>query len=68
MSPIVAPSFCACFTFEFMNTVHLVPRSTGAFAKRASVAKDCTSMFTDFAYVSMNDPQPDEHASLSMML
>ena len=68
ISPIVAPSFCACFTLEFINTVHLVPRSTGASAKSASFAKSFTSRFTDFAYVSMNEPHPEEHASFSMIL
>ena len=32
ISSTEAPSFCACFTDEFMNTVHLEPSSTGAFA------------------------------------
>ena len=68
MSPIEAPSFCACLTFEFMKTVQRVPRSTGAWEKSASLANVFASMLTDFAYVSMNEPQPDEHASLSMML
>ena len=30
ISPTVAPSFWACFTEEFMNTVQREPRSTGA--------------------------------------
>ena len=33
-----APSFCACFTFEFINTVQRVPRSVGFLANRASLA------------------------------
>ena len=36
------PSFWACLTFEFINTVHLVPKSTGFFAKSASFAKSIT--------------------------
>ena len=33
MSCTEAPSFCACLTEEFMNTVQRVPRSTGAMEK-----------------------------------
>ena len=32
MSSMEAPSFCACFTDEFINTVHLEPRLTGVLA------------------------------------
>ena len=38
----ISPSFCACFTLEFMKTVHLVPRSIGCCAKTAAFAKSCT--------------------------
>ncbi len=34
-----APSFCACLTFEFINTVHLEPKSTGCSALSAVDAK-----------------------------
>ena len=68
ISPISAPSFCACFTLEFMNTVQRVPRSTGFFANKASAANALVSRFTDLAYVSRKDPQPEEHASFSMIL
>ena len=37
-SPMVAPSFCACLTREFMKTVQRLPRSTGAFAVTATFA------------------------------
>jgi hypothetical protein len=49
MSAIDEPSFCACFTLEFMKTVHLVPRSTGLRLLSASDANSGTVMFTDFA-------------------
>ena len=39
MFSTVAPSFCACFTEEFMNTVQREPRSTGRSANRPSFAK-----------------------------
>ena len=39
MSWTDAPSFWACLTLEFMNTVQRVPRSTGSLAKSASAAK-----------------------------
>ena len=68
ISPIVAPSFCACLTLEFMKTVHLVPRSTGFFENKASCANAFVSRFTDFAYVSRKEPHPAEHASFSIML
>ena len=29
ISLTLAPSFCACLTLEFINTVQRVPRSTG---------------------------------------
>ena len=37
-----APSFCACFTLEFINTVQRVPRSIGCSANRAAFAKSST--------------------------
>ena len=67
MSPTVAPSFWACFTREFMNTVQRLPRSTGFRAPMASWAKARTSMSMDTAKLSMKEPQPEEHASFSMM-
>ena len=39
MSSVVAPSFWACFTEEFMNTVQRLPRSTGCRANRPRLAK-----------------------------
>ena len=39
MSATVAPSFCACLTMEFINTVQRVPRSIGCFANKAALAK-----------------------------
>ena len=67
MSAGVAPSFCACLTREFMKTVQRLPRSTGASALRASAAKSSMDMLSEVANASMNEPQPAEHASLSMM-
>ena len=43
ISSTEAPSFCACFTDEFMNTVHLEPSSTGAFANKPSLANSAMS-------------------------
>ena len=40
---MVAPSFWACFTEEFINTVQRLPRSTGRSAKRPSLANSFTS-------------------------
>ena len=42
MSSISAPSRSTCFTLEFMNTVHLVPRSQGALLRQAAAAKSAT--------------------------
>ena len=50
-----------------MNTVHLVPRLTGAFAVSPSAAKSETEQPIERANVSMNDPHPEEHASFSMI-
>ena len=68
ISPTLYPSFCACLIFEFINTVHLEPKSTGAFDSIAACTKSWIDMFKLFANVSMNDPHPDEQASLSIML
>ncbi len=68
MSETSAPSFCACFTEEFINTVHLVPRLTGFLARSPNLLNSETLYPMDFANVSINEPQPEEHASLSIML
>ncbi len=65
MSEIVAPSRNACFTFEFMKTVHLVPRSNGAFLSQAISAKSVMLYPRERANVSIKEPHPDEHASLT---
>ena len=67
MSSTQAPSFWACFTLEFMNTVHREPRFTGFWVKRPSLAKSSMLYPRALAKVSMKDPQPEEQASLSMM-
>ena len=64
---MVAPSFCACLTREFMKTVQRLPRSTGLLARVAACANSWTDMFMDTAKLSMKLPQPEEQASLSMM-
>ena len=43
MSSTVAPSFWDCFTEEFMNTVHRLPRFTGAPAWSPFSAKAAAS-------------------------
>ena len=48
ISATVAPSFCACFTFEFIKTVQREPRSIGFLAKSASLAKSFTSYFKEY--------------------
>ena len=39
ISSTLAPSFWACFTLEFINTVQREPRFTGFWANRPSLAK-----------------------------
>ena len=51
-----------------MNTVHLEPKSTGLFDFIASSTNSSIFKFKLFANVSINEPQPDEHASLSIIL
>ena len=68
MSPTEYPSFWACFIFEFIKTVHLEPKSTGLFAFIASLTNSDISKFKLLANVSINDPQPEEQASFSMIL
>ena len=67
MSSTVAPSFWDCLTEEFINTVHRLPRFTGASAWSPFSAKAATSKPMDLAKVSIKDPQPEEQASLSIM-
>ena len=65
MSAGSAPSFWACFTFEFMKTVQREPRSTGLFALRASSANWAGERPMLFEKVSRKEPQPELQASLS---
>ena len=44
MSSTLAPSFCACLTELFMNTVQRLPSSTGCFAKSPSLENSSISM------------------------
>ena len=39
ISSTLAPSFWACLTEEFINTVHLEPKSTGCLLNKPSLAK-----------------------------
>ena len=50
-----------------MNTVQRVPKSTGARDFTARAANSATPMPSDFAKVSMKEPQPAEQASFSVM-
>ena len=68
LSATVAPSFWACLTLEFINTVHLEPKSTGFCENVPSFAKSSIDIESDFAKVSRNEPQPEEQASLSIIL
>ena len=68
MSPTEYPSFCACFIFEFINTVHLEPKSTGFCASNASFTNSSIFKFKLFANVSINEPHPDEQASFNIIL
>ena len=68
MSSRVAPSFWACFTEEFMNTVQREPRSTGCFASRPRRANSSTGRPpAAWAKVCMKEPQPEEQASFRKM-
>ena len=67
MSSTLAPSFWACFTLEFMNTVHREPRFTGFWVNSPRRAKSAILYPSALAKVSIKDPQPEEQASLSMM-
>ena len=60
-----APSFCTCLTLEFINTVQRVPKSTGRRAVRPRRANSCAVRPRVWAKVSMNEPHPEEQASLS---
>ena len=64
----IAPSFCACLTDEFMNTVQREPRSTGCSANNPNFANSSAVYPSACAKVSINEPHPEEQASLSMIL
>ena len=64
---MVAPSFWACFTREFMNTVQRLPRSTGCSPFTAAAANSCTVMPMESAKFAMKLPHPEEHASFRLM-
>ena len=63
-----APSFCACLTEEFINTVQREPRSTGRSAYSPSAANSATLYPSAPAKVCRNEPQPEEQASLRKIL
>ena len=63
-----APSFWACFTREFMNTVQRVPRSTGVLLSMALSANSAALMPRPWAKFSINEPQPAEQASFRVIL
>ena len=63
-----APSFCACLTEEFINTVQREPRSTGLSANKPFWAKSSMVYPSAPAKVCRKLPQPEEQASLRNML
>ena len=67
ISGIVAPSFCACFTLEFINTVQRDPKSIGIGANKPSLANCSIGKRKDVAKVSIKEPQPEEQASFNTM-
>ena len=68
ISETLTPSFCTCLTFEFINTVHLEPKSTGLFELIANLANSSIEIPSDLLNPSINEPQPDEQASFNKML
>ena len=62
------PSLCSLIIVLFINTVHLLPKCAGLTELNALLAISLTSMFRLDAKFSRNDPQPDEQASLSIIL
>ena len=52
----------------FMNTVHRLPSSAGAWERKAASATRSTGIPRVEAKFSRKDPHPEEQASLSMML
>ena len=67
ISSTAAPSFCACFTLEFIKMVHRVPRSSGILDFRASSEKLLAVYPMESAKFSIKEPHPEEHASFSRM-
>ena len=67
MSSMLAPSFWACLTEEFMKTVQREPRSTGAWERKAAWVNSSMVRSMDWAKVCRKEPQPAEQASLTEM-
>ena len=63
-----APSFCACFTEEFIKTVQREPRSTGRSARMPFTANSSTLISHAEAKACKNEPQPEEQASFKKIL
>ena len=63
-----APSFCACLTEEFINTVQRDPRSIGVSDSSPSLQNSSIEYPMERAKVSINEPQPEEQASFRKIL
>lgn len=68
ISSIDAQSFYACLILLFINTVHLLPRSTGDFPLSPAAENSYIGRLSVAESVCMNDPQPDEQASFRHIL
>ena len=62
------PLRCSLMMVLFMNTVHRLPSSAGAWERKAASATRSTGSPRVEAKFSRKDPHPEEQASLSMML
>ena len=66
MSAGVLPSRCSEITLLVMNTVQRLPSAAGLVDEKAVDAMSLTGILSERAKFSRNEPQPDEHASLTM--
>ena len=67
ISSTEAPSFCACLTHEFINTVQREPKFTGDFENSPFLTNSSNLKPSAVAKVSKKEPQPEEHASFSVI-
>ena len=68
MSSGPQPFFCSVMIVLFINTVQRLPKSAGFVERKAASAILSVGILSDEAKFSRKEPQPEEQASLRVML